>query len=475
MEIAITPAMVAVKNFYIKANDSVMAHLDSVFFSIDLNTGVIFNQDSLPKGTNVSRLIPSITFANGMTKAELTFLKDKETVTIVNYLTNPEDSIDFSLPVRLDVTAADGLNSFTYQIKVNVHQQEPDDLIWNRMAQSPLPSRYANQPIAQKTVEQGNTVYSLIMEFDETYTLSSCNDLNEGNWVKKALDEGYYLDVATFTATEDAFYVLNFHGELLSSTDGLNWTETGQEWGNILGAYNNSVLGVRNNGVNFVHTQYPESPDFTETVIEDGFPLYNSSKLGIIETKWAEKPMAILACGMSMGGKISSEVWGYDGNSWIVLNDTNLPALEVPMLGRYIVYRDTPYVLKQRAFDVWILFGGTLEDGTMNRFVYISYDNGVNWTIAPEGMQFNNVVPSLGGADLIVQSYPLEADLSEAWTQTEMSYPETSTRGSYNIEGYDITWQCPYLYIFGGYLSDNTLSASIYRGVLARLKFTPSI
>ena len=68
-EIVVTPAIVAIKNFKLNANDSVLAKLDSVFFSIDLNTGVIFNADSLPKGTNVSKLVATITFANTMSKA----------------------------------------------------------------------------------------------------------------------------------------------------------------------------------------------------------------------------------------------------------------------------------------------------------------------------------------------------------------------------------------------------------------------
>ena len=49
---------VAVTRFYLKADSKVMNNLDSVFFSIDLENGVIFNADSLPKGTKISTLIP---------------------------------------------------------------------------------------------------------------------------------------------------------------------------------------------------------------------------------------------------------------------------------------------------------------------------------------------------------------------------------------------------------------------------------
>ena len=45
---------VQVSGFRLASNDSVLANLDSVFFSIDLDRGLIYNADSLPVGTNVS-------------------------------------------------------------------------------------------------------------------------------------------------------------------------------------------------------------------------------------------------------------------------------------------------------------------------------------------------------------------------------------------------------------------------------------
>ena len=39
---------VRVSGFSLAANDSVLAHLDTIFFTIDLNKGQIYNADSLP-------------------------------------------------------------------------------------------------------------------------------------------------------------------------------------------------------------------------------------------------------------------------------------------------------------------------------------------------------------------------------------------------------------------------------------------
>ena len=473
-EIVVTPAIVAVKNFRLQANDSVMAKLDSVAFSIDLNTGVIFNADSLPKGTDVSRLLATITFANNMTKAELSFLKDnKETVT-VDYLKNPGDSIDFTYPVTLDVTAENGINTFKYQIKVNVHNQISDTLTWDRMASMPLPSRYSD-PVAQKTVYKKETAYTLIEEYNGEYTLSSCSDLNKGEWYKSQFSGSFSPDIDSFTVSSDSFWILDDNGELYTSEEGLYWIETYNKWENILGAYGDSVLGIRFDGTQFLHTQFPMPEGYVETPLENDFPIYGASILGVMNTDWYPDPFAILACGMSESGEISSAVWAYDGSNWAIINKKDLPALEKPMMARYVVFRDTPYIFTKRELDVWLLFGGIDDKGEMNRKVYMSYDNGVNWTLAPEMMQLPESLPSLGGADVIVAGYDLTADLSEAWTPEERTKTSPFTRTSYTIDGFDITWVCPYLYIFGGYPDNNILSTVIWRGVLARLEFTPII
>ena len=473
-EIVVTPALVAVKNFSLASNDSVLAHLDSVSFAIDLKTGVIFNADSLPKGTDVKRLIASITFANTMSKAELTFMKDNQEEVTIDYLSHPEDSIDFTYPVTLDVTAENGVNSFSYQIRVNVHNQESDTIVWDKLATSALPSRYES-PVMQKTVMQNNRVYSLIEEYNGEFTLAFTDDLNTGIWTKTSINPGFVPNTESFTATPEKLWLLGNNGTLYTSMDGDSWNDIEEDWISILGAYGNSVLGIKKSGYDLLHTMYPAEEGFVETIVEEDFPIYNSSQLGVLDITWYPKPYAILAGGIYGDGNISNAIWAYDGESWAIINDTDLPALEKPMMARYVVYRDTPYIFTQREMDVWLLFGGVDNEGEMNRNVYMTYDNGVHWQLAPDMMQLPETIPSLGGADVIVAGYDLTADLSEAWTPKETTRTSPWTRTTYTIDGYDIRWVCPYLYIFGGYPDDQKLSTEIWRGVLARLEFTPII
>ena len=111
-----------VKTFSLEENDSVMANLDSVFFSIDLVAGKIFNADSLPFGTKVTALVPKITLMNGATTVELKVKRENNTDTVYNYLENSTEAIDFTNPVTLHITSANGASERNYTISVNVRQ-----------------------------------------------------------------------------------------------------------------------------------------------------------------------------------------------------------------------------------------------------------------------------------------------------------------------------------------------------------------
>ena len=473
-EIAITYSIVAVKNFTLTANSQVMSHLDSVFFSIDLNHGIIYNADSLPKCTDVSRLIPVITFANNMTKADLVFNLDNRTDTTVNYLTHSTDSIDFTHPVKLEVTAADGSSNFTYTIKVNVHKEEPDSMIWDLLASAPLPSRLEN-PVCQKSLIFNDRTFCLIEEYDGTYTMSQSDDLFTGNWTKKEIAFPFSPQIESFCNSTDNLWILSESGSLYSSSDGMTWEPTDEVWISIIGGYSDNVLGLRDEGGYLMYSCYPGYEGFQEYDIDPDFPVYSRSQFGVIETGWSPLPIGIVAGGITLSGQFSSEIWGFDGKRWAAINNTSLPAVSSPMLVHYIVYRDTQRLFTRRAFDAWFLFGGVFEDGTFSRTVYISMDNGVNWSVADDMIQLPESFPDLSGADVLVSGYELSANLSDLWEAVETKSPDPGAKISYSLEGYDISWVCPYMYVFGGYSVDHILSPFITRGVLARLTFTPII
>lgn len=138
---------VAVKGFSLKANSKVLNNLDSVFFSIDLNTARIFNADSLPYGTDVSSLAVSLT-TDACSKVTILAPGEEEEI---DYLTDESVKINFSKgAVKLHLVSYDGEHSRDYDIKVNVHNVVPDSLYWSEAAYRALPTAFRN-PVAQKT------------------------------------------------------------------------------------------------------------------------------------------------------------------------------------------------------------------------------------------------------------------------------------------------------------------------------------
>lgn len=473
-EAAFTIGNVAVSAFSLTSDANVLENLDSVFFSIDLDSGVIFNADSLPKGTNVSRLIPVITFSSTMTKVELTFNKDNLSDTTINYLEHETDSIDFTYPVKMNVTAYDGVSSFEYTIKVNVHQIDPDSLIWDNLAVSSLPSRYQN-PVAQKTLFAENRIYSLVEEYNGEYTLSVTDDINQEDWTNQDLEFTFTPDIDTFSYSGDSFFIMDENGNLYESPDAMEWEDTGEKWISVIGDFGGLLLGIKETDDELVHCSYPENNEIPETPVSADFPISGRSSFNLLDVTWTNSKVGILAGGIQENGDLTGTIWGFDGTSWAVLNKTELPAVESPMLAHYQVYKETQTMFKQRAFDAWLLFGGKDENGDLNEDMYVSLDNGITWTIATEYMQLPDAIPNYYAADILVIDKELSSDLRTEWRELATKGFSTRAGISYTIDGYDITWQCPYLYIFGGYGTDNILSTSLWRGVLARLSFTPII
>ncbi len=473
-EVAVTISNVAVKNFNLKADTKVMANLDSVFFSINLESGVIFNADSLPKGTKISRLIPVITFANGLSKAEIVMSGGSEESKTVDYLKNPNDSIDFTRDVKLNVTAADGTNTYTYTIKVNVHKENPDSLIWDKLAVTNLPSRIAN-PVDQKTVERGDRVYTLIEESDGTYTWSSTESISESVWDKKEVNLPFAPAIKSLAATSDSFWMLDTDGLLYESADGLAWSSTGERWVTLIGSYLESVLGVKDAGGVMMHCHYPANPIIKDTEMAPDFPIYVRSELRTIETKWTEIPTALFVGGLTSAGVRSSHTWGFDGSTWTTIDSKPTPGLEGATLFKYTVYRKTSSAFKQVAYDAWVVLGGILDNGDYNRNLYISFDNGVSWRPGSSMMSLPDVFPKISEANAVVIDSQLDADLSDAWTVTPSPDPGKMMKISYVTDGTEIMWDCPYIYILGGEMPGGTFSNAIWRGVLARLVFTPII
>lgn len=463
---------VAVTSFRLRADTKVMSRLDSVFFSIDLEHGVIFNADSLPVGTKVTRLVPVIVFPSNVSSASIRTVGGEKEQT-VDYKKNPTDSIDFSGDVYLTLVAEDGKTSATYNLKVNVHKTEPDRMMWDQLAIRNLPSQ-SGSPKGQRTVEKDKKIYSLIREGDGKLSMAVSDDFLADRWQKSEFNPGFDIDLRSFTASDKGFYALSTSGELYESRDAVTWTATGRRWLSIIGGYGDWILGLRSDNATakVLHTSWPEG-EFSETEADPAFPVRDSSNFTLFFNKWAPHPIGTLFGGETLSGALSDATWAFDGTNWTILSEGKLPALKGAVLIPYFSFLKTSSLWIQTEYTTWLLIGGVDATGKVNPKTYLSYDYGVNWNVGDTTLELPENLKPLYDADRVIISVPMSASLSDAWTRVASRPSGIYTRVPHEVEGNTVRWDCPYIYTFGGYTEGGVFYPQVRRGVLTRLTFAP--
>ena len=464
-------ANVAVTSFSLKSDVDVAEDLDSVFFSIDLEHGVIFNADSLPKGSKIDKLVPVIRYSDFVTSALIIQEGGTTRNDTVNYITNSSDSIDFTGKVRLQLATYNDELKKEYVIKINVHNQLPDSLVWDEVALTALPSRMPD-PRNQKSVEFGEKAYSLIEENDGSYTLAVSDNLFENRWQRTSLSLSFTPDVRSLAACDDALYILDSSGALYKSPDGILWSATGENWNSVIGGYNASVLGIKTEPRGLVYAQYPDN-GIARNLIDPEFPVEGHSNFVNHSNKWTSSPVGFFCGGVKADGSLSDGTWAFDGTNWICLTDGGFPAVKGASLIPYYAFRHTGSGPLPSELEAWMLLGGEMRNGEFNRTVYISYDNGVNWRKGDKLLQLPDVIPAMTACDNIVLSTKKDTNLSDAWT---IVTPSASRRKvQWSVDGDILSWECPYIYLIGGWNKEMKLCNTIWRGALNRLTFAPII
>ncbi|MBR1552281.1 MAG: hypothetical protein IJ632_08205 [Muribaculaceae bacterium] len=445
-----------VMKFSLKVDADVMTNLDSVFFTVDPDRSLIYNADSLPKGTKITGLVPSVTFASSVRSVVFSVTggsvrKD----TTFTYRSSVSDTIDFTGEVTMAVTSNDGTYVHIYDVKVNVHKENPDSLMWPMQWRRNLPG---NSPTAQKTVYYAGRFVTLTKEGGQ-YTLYATDNPLQDTWDRQPMP--FEPAVETFSATMDNLYVLDKDGFLYESSDGLEWNVTGMQWYSILGGYGNRLLGVVHDDDEFLYDEYPRPSGYTPKTVDEDFPVRDASQLVEVDNEWSVSAQAMLVGGTTTTGTRSAAVWGYDGKVWgQISRDNKLPALRNATLVHYYSYKLRTGTARYEKTPTWLVMGGLTSTGLTNEKVYASTDQCITWSEAPTSMQLPFHIIDFWGA----QAYVIEEELSVASAH--------APRFAAPVQPVT-TWNCPYVYLFGGYVSNGDLSAYVWRGVLNCLTYKP--
>lgn len=468
---------VAITSFSLQEDDDVLENLDSVHFSIDLDKGLIFNADSLPKGTDVSALLVDLEYSSAYSvqweiKNGTKFKND----TTFDY--SSEDSVDFTGDVKLTIVAADNVTKKTYDVKVNVHKVVSDSMVWDKLARRDLPS-LSGTVSEQRSVKYDNKIYCLMVDKGR-YVLATGDSPSTRNWTKSELTFTFNPDVRSLTATGNALYMLDAdNGTLYTSTDFSTWTSCGVTWKAISGAYLNNLLGVSEDGGVLKHTAYPAISGFTEYTIEDGFPIAETSDMYTYTSKWHTQAVSLMIGGKDASGNVTGDAWGFDGTTWGKVSNFGVTPHTGMSLVPYFTF-ETSSSWKVTEYSTWVAFNGKLADGTMDNTVYISRDNGVTWNRGDSLIQLPSYIDKVMCSDALLFTEELEVETrsSNAWTYMpvlaipvwmRVESPSMMTRTATAVT----KWDCPYIYIIGGHCANGEVSNNIWRGVLNRLTFSP--
>ncbi|MBO4944443.1 MAG: hypothetical protein J6C91_04175 [Muribaculaceae bacterium] len=456
----------AVTSFSLGKNDNILANLDTIFFPIDLNNARIFNADSLPVGTVLTKTVMNISLPM-VSKATLYFNGD-EGRDSVNYLTNSSDSVNLGNgPVTLSVVSYDGASKIDYTITVNIHKSVPDTLEWGGTAYRDLPTTVAH-PTAVRTVEWQNRYYCLTTDgTDAVMGVASEPAQEEWDYTRVTLPAG--ADVRSLTATGDALYILAGDGSLYRSGDaGLTWGNTGARMSHIYGNYDGKLVGNLLSGNDYVQIVYPDATDpASATRLPDGCPVSGTSNPLTYTTEWSDYPMMMVTGGVDARGKCIGSSWAFDGSQWAAISvDAGLPRSGMSVFP-YYTFRTNEYWVVTRQ-SVLFVIGGKTDAGKNDNTVYLSRDRGVHWYKAPANLQIPEYVTPFADADAFVSSSLLSSRSRSVWHELEPA-GKLLSRATQPVT----SWECPYIYVFGGNNSEGALVDKVWRGVINRLTFKP--
>jgi hypothetical protein len=362
---------------------------DDYTFVIDQVQHLIYNVDSLPCGTDITKVVAEITF-----DSSYLLITDQEASESKDTLWTSGDSLDFTKPIIMKVYAYDGSYGEPYTVKLNVHQVVPDSLVWRDLsAGNNFQGNTAQK--GQKAVCFKQRIY-VLEEGDTQVKITSTATSDGRSWT--ALTELPIAEKADYQSAMvwgDALYLLAGN-QLYRSEDAETWTAVDGASGlttlvaNLDTDRHHRLVAVDTDGY---LTESTDGSTWTPTeTLPDGFPVSGLSYVGYdLASNPAIGRMVVLGENQAdadtmhvVWSKLTTEsTWG---NLLLTVNDAScLPRLkQVAMIS---------YDHKLYAFGGASQNGST-EVGAFGSF-YVSEDGAVSWTAVTASLFFPEEFPDL--------------------------------------------------------------------------------
>lgn len=307
-------------------------------FTVDQLNRMVYNRDSMPVGADTildKILIDTLSVSGWVSSGE-----PKDTVI------DTSDSLDLTGAInnsgmKLVVHAIDGsVNNYT--LKINVHKQDPDSLVWIE--------KPAFSDIATDGSQRAALLDDQLMVFTSNRQMFATSTDNERfGWAEAAVD-GLPADVKlqSIIAYNRQLFATTESKEVYTTADGMNWTRAEALGNNVI-----ALAAVVDNRLSAIveidGKQYFNTTDGTVwsdthdtggnlllSEVEPGFPTDN---IYTASTTTANGLNRVVVTGMPETDEERTTPWfSLDGKAWADLStssDAYLPAMENPAVFHY--------------------------------------------------------------------------------------------------------------------------------------------
>ena len=334
-------------------------------FAIDQENNLAYNVDSLPVGTDITRVAVEMkcdgaayVYADSIDEYRL-------------FMAN--DSIDFTKPMRLLITSTDGTYAREYKVSLNVHTTDPNQLYWRKCSATPVAS------MAEcRVLEKGDSLYLFSAAEDGVASLHVAALPDASAWAGKALNGlPAAANFNSITLYEDNFYVVA-DGVLYTSVDGALWNEVAGNGGiktlfaasdddyALWAVVNDSLAYCSNVADGFTMVQ----------ALPSEFPLYGiSSSVNVLRTNYNISRYVVVGY-PSMDAQARPQVWSKltSENMWSHYEPSSYNEKQCPALESLAVI---DYDSRLYAFGGKGVVNGV--DVAPFAAIYVSRDNGITW------------------------------------------------------------------------------------------------
>ena len=345
-----------------------MPGLAAAVFTVDerLDTGLVWNKDSILYGTRIDHVVPRFTFAATPGFAALRF--PDTIVALTGY-----DTLDFTkTPIYLTIRSADRLTTKVYEIRPTVHQVDPDLFTWTRLTEAVYPEDDSEQ----KVVEMDDQFVMITSNgFDQNVYVSQDGaawtysgdptGLPAGTRVRQIISDGTTL----YYGQENAIY---------TSLDGITWTaqSVADEVVTMVMCWNEQIWVLTGSNPNYELALWQDGALVPSGLKPAGaFPV--SDFATVCFTSASGRRRAMIIGGFAENGQALNTRWNLEYSDHPVPNGTY--RLEEFSISRPS-FQSLTGVTVVEYNDRLMMFGGV--DSNVQYFgrdIYLSDDEGLTW------------------------------------------------------------------------------------------------